>query len=229
MVASAIGLAGCTGGEVVTDPPARTSSPKTTSALSAPAESPTTPTPKPPTARPTPTGARSSAAPTRATPADAPSRTATMELKDAAGARAVAEYFVNLTPYVLFSLDTREWKAMSLKDCKFCASVLSTVKTYRTHNQREVGGQVALTTRYVLQATDTSVLVHMRATEVGSVIVNAKGKAVRRLPAPKPFTLNVLMHFERGRWRVRAVGVNEKGGAPESFSNVPQPAARHSP
>lgn len=116
---------------------------------------------------------------------------------------------MKLTPYVLLTLDTTEWESLSLSGCNFCSSVVSNAESYRSQGQHEVGGSVALKTTSVLEPTDTSVLVHMEGTEEPSRVVDEDGKTVKDLPVPNPLTLDVLMHYKNGKWKVRGVGVNE--------------------
>src|SRR5450756_160409 len=103
-VALAVGVvAGCSGGNAKPGPSATTAS-------STPTASPS------PTASPTPDASVK------------PVRPAAMDQVNAAGAEAVAAYFLNLYPYVYASNDLTEWKALSHPECVFCKSVIDNVE-----------------------------------------------------------------------------------------------------
>src|SRR5450756_2482983 len=95
-------VAGCSGGNAKPGPSA-------TAASSAPTASPS------PTASPTPDASVK------------PVRPAAMDQVNAAGAEAVAAYFLNLYPYVYATNDLTEWKALSHAECVFCKSVIDNV------------------------------------------------------------------------------------------------------
>jgi len=132
-----------------------------------------------------------------------------MKRGDEVGAKAAAEYFSLLTPYVLATLDTKEWDKMSLKDCNFCAGVSSDVDKYRNANHHETGGDVTLKSASVTVISETSFRVHITASESASQLVDASGKPVGSSSPGDLFTLDILLHHEDGEWRVRGVGVNE--------------------
>ncbi len=79
------------------------------------------------TARSSPT-ASPSLTPTASPAPDAsvkPVRPAAMDQVSAAGAEAVAVYFLQLFPYVFASGEVTEWEALSHPECVYCANVLS--------------------------------------------------------------------------------------------------------
>jgi len=105
-VALVVGVvAGCSGSGAKPGPSA-------TTAFSAPTTSPSST----PTASPTPDVSVK------------PVRAAAMDQVSAAGAEAVAVYFLNLYPYVYASNDLTEWKALSHPECVFCKSVIDNVE-----------------------------------------------------------------------------------------------------
>lgn len=124
---------------------------------------------------------------------------------NAEGATAAAQYFIELTPYVLGSLDAAEWDAMRMSNCSFCNDVASDVRKYRKTHEHEQGGTLSITSSSAIQPTDTSILVHFDATEAPSRVVDAAGTVVHEYPPPAPLSIDVLMHLRAGAWRVREV------------------------
>src|SRR5450759_3701477 len=119
-VALAVGVvAGCSGGGAKPGPSA-------TAAPSAPTASAS------PTASPTPDASVK------------PVRTAAMDQVSAAGAEAVAVYFLQLYPYIFASGDLTEWKALSHPECVYCASVLSGAEKMIEAGNRAEGGLVSI-------------------------------------------------------------------------------------
>ncbi|MFD2793986.1 DUF6318 family protein [Promicromonospora vindobonensis] len=74
-----------------------------------------------------PSGERASASPS-ASPSSSgpvkPERPDAMKRKDAKGAAAAAEYFIELYPYVMATGDTEEFEAMSHRACDYCRGTL---------------------------------------------------------------------------------------------------------
>ncbi|NTW42456.1 MAG: hypothetical protein HGA44_21710 [Cellulomonadaceae bacterium] len=97
-IAAAVGLlAGCTGTTQAADPTA--------------------------TASPTATQPSPSATPSPNQAAAAPQWTPAMDEVSADGARDVAQYFLQLFPYVIETGDTSEWDRLSHPECLYCADV----------------------------------------------------------------------------------------------------------
>lgn len=102
-----------------------------------PDETEPTPSASPTVEEPTPT-------PTPTTPPEAiaPERPSEMSQSDAAGAEAAAKYFLALYPYVYSTQDLVVWRAMSLPECAFCASVIDNVEGEIAAGNRSSGGLV---------------------------------------------------------------------------------------
>jgi len=132
-----------------------------------------------------------------------------MERDDREGAAAAAKYFIGLTPYVLSTLDTDEWDAMRLAECVFCKRVAADSKKYAERAQRETGGELNILDSSVAQGTDKSFLVHIDATEGPTQVVDSEGRAIEERPAAGALSLDILMYRQDGKWRVRAVTVND--------------------
>ncbi len=113
-VAAVLAPAGCAGGQAEPSP-----GPSSTSTTTAPA----TPAPSP----------------TRSAP---PERPAAMDRDDLEGAKAAAQYFLELYPYAYNTGDLTEWTAMSHPECIFCASVIENVEALHAEGGYEVGGDL---------------------------------------------------------------------------------------
>ncbi len=62
------------------------------------------------------------------TPWPEPTRPAAMDRDDIEGAKAAAEYFLALYPYVYVTGDLAPWQELSHPECQFCAGVISNVE-----------------------------------------------------------------------------------------------------
>ncbi|MEE6272641.1 DUF6318 family protein [Georgenia sp. MJ206] len=107
-------------------------------------------TPSPTASGPEPTTPQASEAPS-ATPSPgptdwpAPERPASMDRDDVVGAKAAAQYFIELYPYVYATGDLDEWRAMSHSECEFCASVVENVEALHAQDGYALGGEVEVT------------------------------------------------------------------------------------
>src|SRR5690606_23134069 len=85
-----------------------------------------------PTVSESPSEAPSSPEPTSPapgpTPWPEPTRPAAMERNDVEGAKAAAEYFLALYPYVYVTGDLDAWREISHLECQFCAGVVANVE-----------------------------------------------------------------------------------------------------
>ncbi|MFI8525149.1 DUF6318 family protein [Promicromonospora sukumoe] len=85
-----------------------------------------------------------SASPSPEVPAK-PERPEAMKRKDAEGAAAAAEYFIELYPYVMSTGDTEEFEAMSHRACGFCADALKQAERISTRDETWAGGEIQST------------------------------------------------------------------------------------
>jgi len=174
-------VAGCSGGGAKHGP----------SATVAPSAPTTSPTPTP-TASPTPDASVK------------PVRPAAMDQVSAAGAEAVAVYFLNLYPYVYASNDLTEWKALSHAECVFCASVTSHVGEQVAAGTRSEGGLVAISTvRSTVINPGRWWSVDVELTQATSSTVDGAGKVVEDFPEVKAYKMNLAVVYEAEHWVVR--------------------------
>jgi len=90
--------------------------------------------------RPDPTRSPSPSA--SATEVEKPERPAAMEKKDAEGAAAAAEYFVELYPYVMRTGDVAEFEQMSHRSCGFCADAIDQARRIESRAATWSGGEI---------------------------------------------------------------------------------------
>jgi len=181
-VALAVGVvAGCSGGNAKPGPAATTAS--------------STPTPSPsPTASPTPDASVK------------PVRPAAMDEVSAAGAEAVAVYFLQLFPYVFASGDLTEWEALRHAECMFCASVAADVDKQVAAGNRSIGGLVKISAvRSIVIDPGRWWSVDLELTQSPSSTLDGTGKVVEDFPKGKAYTMNLAVAYEAGHWVVHGL------------------------
>jgi hypothetical protein len=67
-----------------------------------------------------------------------------MKRKDAKGAAAAAEYFIELYPYVMATGDTEEFEAMSHRACGFCGELTSQASAIQNAGETFTGGKTTV-------------------------------------------------------------------------------------
>ena len=185
-VALVVGVvAGCSGSGAKPGPSASTAS-------SAPTASPT-PTP---TASPTPDASVKLVRP------------AAMDQVNAAGAEAVAVYFLNLYPYVYATNDLTEWKALSHPECVFCKSVIDNVGKQVAAGHRSVGGLVSIESVSGVEVSDGFYSVQVAATQTPSIEYAPDGSRVDESPGSHSELKLVVLRSD-SQWTVRGVQVDE--------------------
>lgn len=83
-----------------------------------------------------------SASPSPTAPAK-PERPEAMNRKDAEGAAAAAEYFIELYPYVMATGDIEEFESMSHRACGFCEDALEDIARFEAEEQTYAGGETS--------------------------------------------------------------------------------------
>ncbi|WP_413452174.1 DUF6318 family protein [Georgenia phoenicis] len=123
--------------------------------------------PGPSSTAPTSTTSASTPAPAlEPTPWPEPTRPAAMERDDIEGAKAAAEYFLALYPYVYATGDLEEWEEMSHPECEFCRSTSDDVTEVFAEGGRGTGG--AFTVDEVFASPPDDEFEHFRVELVGA-------------------------------------------------------------
>lgn len=139
----------------------------------------------PPDADPSPPGEPTSAAPSPS-PSPSPSgpakpeRPDAMKRKDAKGAAAAAEYFIELYPYVMATGDTEEFEAMSHRACGFCEELARQASAIQDAGEIFVGGATAveMTKEYRRDEVTGIYPFDSRITQEAQTITAADGRIV---------------------------------------------------
>lgn len=132
-----------------------------------------------------------------------------MERDDAEGAKAAAEYFLGLYPYVYATGDLLQWEAMSHAECKFCASVVEDATALVAEGGYGLGGEVEISD--VKVAPPDEDFAHFRvavmATEAPSFSYSASGEVTSSAAGGEViYTVAALWD---GGWTIRAVSMEE--------------------
>ncbi len=120
-----------------------------------------------------------SASPSPTAP-DKPERPEAMNRKDAEGAAAAAEYFIELYPYVMATGDVEEFEAMSHKACGFCEDLAAQALAIREEGEIFAGGEtsVQITKEYRRDEVTGIYPFDSRITQEAQTITAADGSVV---------------------------------------------------
>jgi hypothetical protein len=127
-----------------------------------------TPTPAQSTSASTAEPTTSAEPDTTPVPADLPTpeRPASMDRDDVVGAKAAAQYFVELYEYAYATGDLDEWRAIAHDECGFCKSVIDDVEQLYSGGGYMVGGNITVDEIYGSDPREGSeyfaVEIHMR-------------------------------------------------------------------
>lgn len=155
-----------------------------------------------PSSDPTPAA---SASPSPEKPAK-PERPEAMKRKDAEGAAAAAEYFIELYPYVMSTGDTEEFEAMSHRACGFCADALEQAERIDESGWTYAGGESGLAVTQVYERDGLTGIFpfDVEITQKSSQIVGPDGEELYTVEA-KVFERRVEMGRKGGQWVVVTV------------------------
>ena len=136
-----------------------------------------------------------------------------MDEVSAAGAEAVAVYFLQLYPYVYATGDLTEWRALSHPECIFCASVITNVEEQVAAGNRSIGGLIQVDTVISNVVTPGSWFsVQVDGVQGPWAAYGADGTLLDQQVGTLDHTFRLAVVRQEGRWSVRAVQVDD---APE--------------
>ena len=141
-----------------------------------------------------------------------PERPAAMDEVSAAGAEAVAVYFLQLYPYVYATNDLTEWRELSHPECVFCASVITNVEEQVAAGNRSAGGLVEIESVAATEVSDGFYNVEVIATQEPSVEYGPDGEVVEQSEGSRSLLTLVIVTSDSG-WLVRATQVDEPPAA----------------
>lgn len=103
-----------------------------------------------------------------------------MKRKDAKGAAAAAEYFIELYPYVMATGDTEEFEAMSHRACGFCDELASQASAIQDAKETFIGGKttVEITNEYQRDEVTGIYPFDSKITQEAQTITGADGRVV---------------------------------------------------
>ncbi|MFI2361431.1 DUF6318 family protein [Promicromonospora sp. NPDC019610] len=155
-----------------------------------------------PTGDPTPAA---SASPSPSAPAK-PERPEAMKRKDAAGAAAAAEYFIELYPYVMATGDTEEFEAMSHRACGFCSDALAQAERIAADDWTYTGGGSDLLVTQVYARDELTGIfpLDVEISQESSRITSVSGEELYSVEA-KTFDRRVELGRRDGQWVVVTV------------------------
>lgn len=185
-VAVVVGVvAGCSGGGAKSGPSATAAPATPTASVS-------------PTASPTPDASVK------------PVRPAAMDQVSAAGAEAVARYYVAMFPYVFATGDLVEWKAMSHPECQFCAGVVKDAEAMFAAGHHSEGGTFEIT---AVRARDVTpgywYAAEVELVQAPSTTVDAGGVVVESFPGVKSVWIDAAIVYQDGKWLIRELTPRE--------------------
>ena len=144
------------------------------------------------------------------TPWPEPTRPAAMERDDIEGAKAAAEYFLALYPYVYATGDLEEWREMSHPECAFCSAVADDVSELHSSGGYGVGGEISVAELGALppDAEYSHFRVGVRGTESASSSFSAEGEQLATAQGGEVnYTIAVLADDV---WTIRGLAMEEQ-------------------
>jgi len=135
-----------------------------------------------------------------------PERPAAMDEVSAAGAEAVAVYFLQLLPYAFATGDLADYGELSHPDCIFCASAIAQVDEQATAGNHSVGGLIEVTS-VISAEIDTGRWwsTSIEIIQEPSQTLDSSGQLVEDFPETIPYRMDLAVVYESGHWSIREV------------------------
>src|SRR5690625_1476754 len=149
------------------------------------------------------------------TPWPEPTRPAAMERDDIEGAKAAAEYFLELYPYAFATGELEDFREMSHPDCKFCRGAADRVTDLYTNGGYAVGGEFSVSDIVARESGEENVshVVGLSGTEAASTEYSREGEVIRTLGGGEArYTFELIRDDQR--WLVMGGAVEAIGEAP---------------
>ncbi|KRD43719.1 hypothetical protein ASE38_05775 [Cellulomonas sp. Root930] len=122
------------------------------------------------------------------------------------GAVAVAEYFVDLFPYINATGDLADWGRLSHPECIFCADSNDSVQAKVTLGHHDEGGSIDVVSRTATEVEPGAwYTVTLEFAQAPSVTVDAAGALIEEFPEAKTIRSNLVVLWQGGTWQVRGV------------------------
>jgi len=129
-----------------------------------------------------------------------------MDEVSAAGAEAVAVYFLQLLPYAFATGDLADYRELSHPDCIFCASAIAQVDEQATAGNHSVGGLIEVTS-VISAEIDTGRWwsTSIEIIQEPSQTLDSSGQLVEDFPETIPYRMDLAVVYESGHWSIREV------------------------
>ena len=126
-----------------------------------------------------------------------------MQQKDAKGAAAAAEYFIELYPYVMATGDTEEFEAMSHRACGFCDDALEQAEQIKEGGWAYSGGDSTLSVTQAYKRDELTGIYPMdtEITQEQSRISDPNGNKLDSVETTL-FDRRIEMGIKSGEWVV---------------------------
>lgn len=163
-----------------------------------------TPTTKPPPEpSPTTTTEETTSPAPGPTPWPEPTRPEAMERDDAEGAKAAAEHFMRLYPYIFATGDLDEWRSMSDPGCRFCMGAAERVQELFSSSGYATGGtfEVLDVETQIPGEAGEAILVGLTGIEAPSKEYSQDGAETRTLEGGRA-TYTFALTRNDGTWSV---------------------------
>lgn len=144
------------------------------------------------------------------TPWPEPTRPAAMERDDIEGAKAAAEYFLALHPYIFATGALDEWNSMSHPECQFCNGAAEHVAELFSVGGYGLGGEFIVEDVQAssMPGEESRYLVDVSGVETPSVEYSSDGNIVRDFEGG-PLVYNIGVVRDGDVWVVRGVSWEE--------------------
>jgi len=131
-----------------------------------------------------------------------------MDEVSAAGAEAAAVYFLQLYAYVYATNDLTEWRALSHRECIFCASVITNVEEQVAAGNWSEGGLVEFESVAGVEVSEDFFSVEALVNQSPGLEYGPDGSLVDETPGERSLVTLVILR-DQTNWVVREAQVDE--------------------
>ncbi|MFC4555308.1 DUF6318 family protein [Georgenia faecalis] len=138
-----------------------------------------------------------------------PERPDSMDRDDVVGAKAAAQYFIEMYPYVYATGDLEEWREMSHEECEFCFTVIDNVEQMHRDGEYGLGGGITVDEVMVMDPEGgvEGVAVALRVTEAPSAVYSEAGTVQSSTMGGDAYYVPTLVR-EADQWLVTTLAID---------------------
>lgn len=127
------------------------------------------------------------------------------------GAAAYLDYFLTVYNFSFASLDAKAMEQSATESCKFCAAVISDVRSARAEGFRFEGSELVATNVIVAPGDpDVGLLVNALVNQAPGRKVSNDGTLVKEFPASEGVRMDAGLRWVGDGWKVFAVNLPNK-------------------